>query len=584
MRRRAAALLFAMRFKSGLGLSLLAVVLAACVTASPTSTGAPPVSTPALPTSTPNLAPPVQPVTGLPSGTDGYPWWNDTVFYEVFVRSFFDSDADGIGDLNGLIAKLDYLNDGDPNTTQDLGVTGLWLMPIHPSPTYHGYDVADYYTVRKQYGSLDNFKRLMAEAHRRGLRVIIDLVPNHTSKYHSWFQAALDPDSEYRDWYVWSPTKPDPARGWHPSDRGDWYYGFFWEGMPDLNYANPAVGEQMKDVARFWLTEMGADGFRIDAVKYLFEDNGSLEHSDRTHEWLAEFRSDYKAINPEAVTVGEVWDDSALVEKYVQGDELDLGFSFDLAKAILMSAATRRSLQVTDALRRDLRIFRPLQFATFITNHDQDRVMSVVGDDVNRARTAAAMLLTAPGVPFLYYGEEIGLLGRKPDEHIRAPMQWTPDLNGGFTTSTRVWEPVNKDYPTKNVAAQTDDPKSLLSFYRALIHLRNNHAALRVGQAAVIETANPTVYALLRSSPQEKILTVINLGKDPVQDYALGLTEGPLKGAYSLTPLLIDSPNGAVSDTFAALAANAQGGLEGYQPAPELPPYSVLIFQVQAQP
>jgi glycosidase len=450
-------------------------------------------------------------------------------------------------------------------------------MPIHPSPTYHGYDVTDYYKVRKQYGALEDFKQLMSEAHQRGIRVLIDWVPNHTSKYHAWFQAALDPTSEYHDWYVWSPTLPSPSTGWHKTERGDYYYGFFWEGMPDLNYANPKVSAEMQSVARFWLEEMGVDGFRIDAIKYLYEDGGLIEHSDRTHEWLAGFRTFYRALNPQAMTVGEVWDASTKASLYADGDELDLTFSFDSAQAILWSAATRRSARLQETLTRDLKLFQPLQFATFITNHDQDRVMSVMGDDVARAKVAAALLLTGPGVPFIYYGEEIGMLGRKPDENIRTPMQWTADLNSGFTTSARVWYPVNKDYPTKNVAAQTVDPASLLSFYRTLIHLRNNHAALRVGATAVAETGHPTVYAALRASEHEAALILVNLGKDPVTDYGLAWTESPLKGPYQLTPLF-----GA--GEFAPLTVNAQGGVQAYQPVPKLQPYSVAVVQLFRAP
>ncbi len=516
---------------------------------------------------------PVQPVTGLPAGTAGYPWWNDTVFYEVFVRSFYDSDGDGIGDLNGLIAKLDYLNDGDPNTTADLGVTGLWLMPIHLAASYHGYDVIDYYQVNPEYGTLDDFERLLTEARQRGMRVLMDWVPNHTSDQHPWFVTAQDPNSDYHDWYVWSPRVS--GSGWYAGASGDYYYAHFDLHMPDLNYANPAVTEQMRDVARYWLEDVGVDGFRIDAIKYLIEDGGFTEHTDPTHAWLRAFRPFYKTLNPEALMLGEIWDSSGLVADYTAGgDELDLGFNFDLARAILWAAAYRRDTLFRETLTKDLAVFPPGQFAAFITNHDQDRVMSVLGDDVARAKVAAALLFASPGVPFVYYGEEIGLLGRKPDPSIRVPMPWTADPNGGFTVASSPWIGLNPDYPARNVVAQTSDPNSLLSFYRGLIRLRNEHAALRIGETFVPETGNLSVTAVLRVTQDEVVLAVVNLGKDPVSDYGLALAESPLQGGYQAAPLLGPGP-------FARLAAEASGAFAKYQPLPTLPPYGTFILQLQ---
>lgn len=538
--------------------------LAACLGAAPTP----------LPT-----AAPVSPVVGLPGGTDGYAWWNDSIFYEIFVRSFYDSDGDGIGDLPGLIAKLDYLNDGDPATTTDLGISGLWLMPIHPAASYHGYDVIDYYNVNPDYGTLDDVRRLLAEAHRRGIRVIIDWVPNHTSSQHPWFQAAQDPQSDYRAWYVWSESEPATLRGWHRTARGDYYYGFFWEGMPDLNYTHPPVTEQMREVARFWLQEVGVDGFRIDAIKYLIEDGELIEHTEATFGWLRDFRPFYQSINPQALTVGEIWDSSLRVDDYTAGDGLDLAFDFDLAHAFEASATIRRANQATVILKRDLELFRPNQFAIFLTNHDQNRIMSTLRDDVGRAKTAAAMLLTSPGVPFLYYGEEIGLLGEKPDEDIRRPMQWSAEAHGGFSTAVSVWRPVHADYLTKNVAAQTDDPDSLLAFYRRLIHLRNDHAALRVGETWVVEASDPALYTIVRASQAETILVLLNLKTEAVSDYSLTLSAGPLAASrdVSAIPLLGAGP-------FAPLTANAAGGFDAYRPLPELPPQSLILLQLNPKP
>ena len=209
------------------------------------------------------------------------PWWADRVFYEVFVRSFQDSDGNGIGDLKGLISKLDYLNDGDPATTDDLGVTGIWLMPVAESPSYHGYDVTDYDTVERDYGTNEDMKALVAAAHERGIAVITDLVLNHTSVEHPWFVDSLTPGSAKAGWYRWSDTDPGISRSdgtpvWHEKD-GRWYYGYFWEGMPDLDLTNPDVTKELERVADTWLTDIGVDGFRLDAIRYYLEADPLLE-------------------------------------------------------------------------------------------------------------------------------------------------------------------------------------------------------------------------------------------------------------------------------------------------------------------
>ena len=519
------------------------------------------------------------------SGTAGFPWWNDAVFYEIFVRSYADSTdggslaGDGIGDINGLIQRLDYLNDGDPTTSDDLGVTALWLMPVHPSPSYHGYDVTDYYAINPQYGTLEDFKHLLAEAHRRGMSVVIDLVLNHTSSQHPWFEAAQDPASGYRDWYIWSSDLP-AGGGWHETPSG-YYYGIFDVGMPDLNYENPAVTPQMQDVARFWLQEVGVDGFRLDAAKHLLEDGTVQAHATGTHEWLKGFRTYSKGLSPQALTVGEVWDNSVTVAKYLQGDELDLAFDFDLAQALMTSARVGKAGEAGRILSRDVGLFPDQQFATFLTNHDQARSMTVLGDDPEKGKATASMLLTMPGVPFLYYGEEIGMLGKKPDEMIRTPMQWSAEANAGFS-SGQPWEAVNPDYAAKNVAAQLQAPDSLLAHYRSLIHLRRTYPALRVGETMLLESSSPQLLAYLRLLPAQKnagvqmILIVINLDEGEVVDYQLSLEHGRLSGEYQGEALFGTPPSAQVSP----LTADAAGGFDAYQPLPSLPAYGTLIVQL----
>ncbi|MBL8095843.1 MAG: DUF3459 domain-containing protein [Anaerolineales bacterium] len=541
---------------------------------------APPTAT-ELPPPDPTLAPVVVgPVAQMPAGTAGNPWWNDAVFYQIFVRSFYDSDGDGVGDLQGVIDKLDYLNDGDPATTTDLGVTGLWLMPIFDSPSYHGYDVVDYYTVNPDYGTNDDFKALMAAAHERGIRVVIDFVLNHTSAKHPWFIAAQDPESAYHDWYTWRAESPGFAGPWGQSvwhyagnAAGGYYYGVFDPGMPDLNYTDPDVADQMLDVARFWMQDLGADGFRLDGARYLIEDGRNLADTGPTHDWYAQFRAFYKAINPDALAVGEVWTANTDVAPYVQGDELDLAFNFDMASGFLKAARFHKAIDANTQLLLADRLFKPGQYATFLTNHDQDRVLSQLSGDLGGARTAAALLLTSPGVPFVYYGEELAMRGAKPDEKIRTPMLWSAEANAGFTAG-QPWQAPNTEYDKKNVAAASADPDSIWSLYRDLIRLRAEHAALRIGAAVVLTASDPGVFAMLRTTPDETVLIVVNLNAEAVAGVSLDLDGAPLQGDYGVAPLL----------GTGAFYAPQPGVAAAYIPVAELAAHGVYVLQLQPLP
>jgi glycosidase len=325
---------------------------------------------------------------------------------------------------------------------------------------------------------------------------------------------------------------------------------------------------------RFWLKDMGVDGFRLDAAKYLIEDGTSIQNTEATHQWYKNFRPVYKTLDPQALTIGEVWDLTSTASEYAQGDQLDLTFDFDLAKAFILAARTGRAEEVVNALNISLANFKPLQFGTFLTNHDQNRVMSQIGANVDKAKVGALLYLTAPGVPFVYYGEEIAMSGKKPDEDIRTPMQWSNEANGGFTTGTP-WRAVNADYIERNVSAQIDDPDSMLTLYRYLIRLRNQHAALRVGSFTAVTTSNASVFASLRVSKDEVVLVIINLGKDAVSDLTLTLDKSPLAaGDYRAAPLLGDGP-------IANLIVTTPGGFAGYQPTTSLPGYSGVIVQLQ---
>ncbi len=524
-------------------------------------------------------SPQVHASTLQPAPSGEMPWWNDRVFYEIFVRSFYDSDGDGVGDLRGIIEKLDYLNDGDPATTDDLGITGLWLMPVQDATRYHGYDVDDYRTINEQYGTAADFRALIEAAHARGIAVIVDLVLNHTSYLHPWFQASLRGESPYADWYVWRDEDPgfrgpDNQQVWHQYE-GRYYYGVFWSGMPDLNLTNPDVTTELYDIARYWLEDLGVDGFRLDAVKHYVEDGAQQENTPATLEWAAAFNRHVQSVRPGALTIGEIWSSSFDVAPYVP-DSVDLAFEFDLATAMVSSVQGRNPGGVQSLTERAERLYPAGQYATFLTNHDQNRVMSDLRGDIPSAKVAASLLLLSPGVPFLYYGEEIGMMGTKPDERIRTPMQWTNQrTTASFTIADQPWQPLSDEGLDFSVAAQTNDSDSLLSHYRALIHLRSEHPALRRGAWVAVSSANRRVYAFLRQYESETLLVVINMDRRPTDDYALSISDGlPIgvtaEALYGLPP----------RTSLAQPSVNADGSIAAYSPLRELPPYTTLVIRL----
>jgi|GEM_PF-30879 glycosidase len=473
--------------------------------------------------------------------TDTY-WWNEAVFYEIFVRSFYDSDGDGIGDFQGLIEKLDYLNDGNPATHHDLGVNGIWLMPIHQSPSYHGYDVTDYREIESDYGTNEDFKEFIAAAHERGIKVIIDYVMNHSSSEHPWFRDSKNPSHEKRDWYVWEDTNPGGSgpwgqNVWHQSN-GDYYYGLFWGGMPDLNYETPAVKEEMFDISTFWLEEMNVDGFRLDAVKYIYETEEGLEDVEQTFQFWKNFRNHYKSINPNSFSVGEAWTSTNKARKYVGNDGLDYVFEFDLANSIIAAVSNGNSASLISKSREVMGSYPYLQFGTFLTNHDMDRVMNVLNRNQAKAKQAAELLLTLPGIPYLYYGEEIGMLGQKPDEDIRLPMQWSSASNAGFTTGSP-WRAPESDYPDKNVGNQQTEPESLWRTYQDVISTRNTQKALRTGNYSTISSSDNSIFSFIRQENEEQIIVVANLTANSKSNISLNSSSSNLiAGSYQLVDLL----------------------------------------------
>ena len=457
-------------------------------------------------------------------------WWSDAVFYEVFVRSFYDASGDGKGDFKGLLEKLDYLNDGDPNTTTDLGITGIWLMPISSSPSYHGYDVTDYKSVESDYGTKQDFQNFMGAAHARGIKVIVDFVMNHSSNQHPWFQKSAANDLHYRKFYRWSATDatyngPWGQDVWHRHSTGNYFYGLFWGGMPDLNYEYQPVKDSLFAAATYWLDEMKVDGFRCDAVKYIYENGNQLENLSPSYEFWRDFRTHIKDVKPEAMAVGEAWDATSVILNYSQGDGFDFCFEFNLATAIIQTINTGNTSSVSSTIQNIYQQYPYLQFATFLSNHDQNRIIETLGNDVSKNKLAAALYLTLPGVPFLYYGEELGMNGVKPDEDIRKPMQWSGASNAGFSTTTP-WHAVNSNYATVNVATQQNDSSSLLNWYKKLIALRNTEASLRKGEYVQVSSASSEVFAFIRNHENDPVLVVVNAGAQDLEEVSLSLMQG----------------------------------------------------------
>lgn len=505
------------------------------------------------------------------------------------MRSFADASrgpwaGDGTGDLQGLIDHLDYLNTGRPGDAS-LGVTALWLMPVCPSPSYHGYDVSDYFGVNPQYGNLDLMRRLVREAHRRGIRIIVDLVLNHASSEHPLFRRALaDPESAdgrlfcfsrqptqlYGPWGepVWYPVPPAGRPG------GEFYYGVFAPDMPDWNFRDPAVTEHHRRVARFWLNTVGVDGFRLDAVRYFYEDGDRVEDVPETLAWLRGFTAYCHAIKPGAFVVGECAADSGMVSRYLHADATDSLFEFDLATATLESVRLHApSFLAGELARLQADYGGAAPWSTFLANHDQVRTRTQLGGNWAQTRLAAELEFTEPGVPFIYYGEEIGMAGSKPDPDIRTPMQWSGAANAGFAAaSVRPWHAVNADYPRVNVAREQADPRSLLALYRQLIRTNAGSPALRRGQVLDVRLRSAGgILVEARQTDSEVVLVLANLLDTPAPGCSVSLASSHIRQSWRLTELL----QGARP---APVTVNQRGGFASWSPLAELAPESVYVL------
>jgi glycosidase len=513
-------------------------------------------------------------------------WANGAVFYQILVRSFADSNGDGKGDLPGLVSKLDYLNDGDPATHDDLGVDAIWLLPVFSSGSYHGYDTLDYDDIDRELGTNEDFQRLCREAHKRGIRVIVDLVLNHTSIDHPWFKdSASSPKSPKRDWYVWRPDDPGWTRPWSNDatwhkKNGDYYYGLFWSGMPDLNFRNPEVRAEAERIAKLWL-DRGVDGFRLDAARHLIEGpDGEQADTPETHAFWKEFAAYVRGVRPDAILVGEVWTGSQGIAPYygdtsviAGGDELPMTFDFPIGGAIVSAVKTGKAVNVFSQLHEMQRYYpRGVLDAPFLKNHDQARVATELDGDLPRLRAAAAVLLTLPGAPFIYYGEEIGMRNYGPgfgsrggagkqDQDKRTPLPWDGTPRGGFSTA-KPWHDFSGGHETLNVASERADPGSLLSRYRDLIALRHGSEALRQGELE-LQPAQEGILLFLRRSAGETVLVAHNLGATAASATGVKLPDGV--------------PSVLFADPGVGALTPGKGGW-----TVEIPPFSFGAWKIQA--
>jgi alpha-amylase len=463
----------------------------------------------------------------------------DGVYYQVFVRSFQDADGDGIGDLRGLAARLPYL--------AGLGITGLWLTPIHPSPSYHGYDVADYRSVHPELGTMADFLALLNAAHRHGMRVVLDLVVNHSSDRHPWFVAARAGDPGFRDWYRFE-QDPEPLIGtlggsaWHDAGDGTRYLGLFVADMPDLDHRNPEVVEAMLDVAAFWL-DLGVDGFRIDAIQHVVEgEDGAIANAPANLAWVADFGARMRERHPGAFLVGETWTSTPTIAAYHRDADLDMSFDYPLWRVLTAALQGRSAIDLRAQLALNEEAYpADARRGTFVGNHDQRRAASAVAllrPDPERVALLGRLLLALPGTPFVYYGDELAMPNGPGDDdrQKRTPMRWTATEGGGFSSGPP-WFPPSTTDPAISVEAQAGDPASVLEAYRSAIALRAAHPALARGGAIVLGDLPGSVLAVWRTLAGEApVLVLANLSNRDLEVAAAQLSTPDLD-ADGMVPL-----------------------------------------------
>jgi glycosidase len=404
-----------------------------------------------------------------------------------------------------------------------------------------------------------DFEALLDSAHAHGIKIIIDYVMNHTSNQHPWFTQSANNVNNYRNWYVWSPTNPAFLGPWGQTVwhnlNNSYYYGLFYNGMPDLNYDNAAVKTEMFKVSDFWLNK-GVDGFRLDAIKYLDEDGSVLENTPSNFMLLQDFNASYKKTNPNAFAIGEVWSATSSIVPYVENNRLDACFEFGLAGAILTSVNNKNTEAIKNQIKVVAQAYPSLQYGTFLTNHDQDRVYTQLGNDTSKMKLAAAQYLTLPGVPFIYYGEEIGMIGSGADENKRKPMQWTAGTNAGFSTHLP-WQTLGTNYTTNNVQTLSANKNSIWNYYQKLIQARNENEALRKGYVLLLANQKNTNIAFARIYNQTAILSVSNFSNTNTTD-SLSLGISTLNaGNYQASNLL-------TGENLGIITINNVGGFDNW--------------------
>jgi maltose alpha-D-glucosyltransferase/alpha-amylase len=504
-------------------------------------------------------------------------WYKNAVFYELNVRTFYDSNGDGIGDLPGVTARLDYL--------QDLGIDTIWLLPITQSPLRDGgYDVSDFFSIHPDYGTMADFRVLVAAAHERSLRIVVELIPNHTSDQHAWFQASRNPahpdHDRCRDYYVWSETDQrykeariifvdyEKSNWTYDPLRRAYYWHRFFSHQPDLNFDNPEVQRAMLKVVQFWI-DQGADAIRVDAPPYLYEREGtSCENLPETHAFYKRLRAFVEAYAPGTMLLAEAnqWPED--VRPYFgNGDEFHMNFHFPLMPRIFMALAREDCSPIEEIIARTPALPENCQWGTFLRCHDEltlemvtpeerafmwetyapdvrmrlnmgirRRLAPLLGNDSRRIRLANSILLTLIGSPVIYYGDEMGMgdnIWLDDRDGVRTPMQWDASPNAGFSTVSpgRLVKPVIEDdgygYLKVNAAAQRKESGSLLNWMRNMLHLRKQHPVFGEGKLQLLSPDNPRVLAYLRQGRGETALVLNNLSAKP-QDILLELAEGKL--------------------------------------------------------
>jgi alpha-amylase len=438
------------------------------------------------------------------------------VSYELFIRSFADSNGDGIGDINGIVSKLAYL--------KQLGIEAIWITPIFESPSYHKYDVINYERIDAEYGSMADFKKLVHTAHELKIKVILDFVCNHSSSLHPWFlEAKKGKRNPYREYYIWSDASEvkDSPNWYYPKDennkiiKGQKYYAYFWSEMPDLNYDNPAVRAEMIRIAKFWIEETGIDGFRLDAAQHIYHETAV----NKNVALWQEFRAALNELKKDIYLVGEVWNNYKVVGNYLS-KSLTACFNFDLAIALQKAVSKEKENGIVNTVIRIRRTYAKINpnfsDATFVSNHDQNRIMSELKANEQQAKMAAALLLTLPGSPFLYYGEEIGMQGKKPDESIREPFIWDSAKTDASQTSWML-----SKYNTNQVIAgakqQIAATSSLWNHYQALLQFRAQSEFLRSGEIHKSAIKHSAICAFFRVLDEASVLVIHNLSKTEIE-------------------------------------------------------------------